>query len=44
MAGFKRVPLRGSDELFRPTGDPSTTPDIVVSAIHEVVDAARNQL
>jgi len=21
MAGFKRVPLRGSDELFRPTGD-----------------------
>ena len=29
MAGFKRVPLRGSDELFRPTGDPNTTPDIV---------------
>jgi len=21
MAGFKRVPLRGSDELFRPTSD-----------------------
>ena len=29
MAGFKRVPLRGSDELFRPTADPNTTPDIV---------------
>ncbi len=26
MPGFKRVPLRGSDELFRPTGD---TGDVV---------------
>ncbi|HEX6348111.1 MAG TPA: hypothetical protein VF160_01835 [Candidatus Dormibacteraeota bacterium] len=29
MAGFKRVPLRGSDELFRPTADPNVQPDLV---------------
>ena len=28
MAGFKRVPLRGSDELFRTTGDPDSEPVI----------------
>lgn len=35
MAGFKRVPLRGSDELFRPTGDTGDvvdTPDVQVDA------------
>jgi hypothetical protein len=34
MAGFKRVPLRGSDELFRPTadaaGDVVDTPEVQI--------------
>lgn len=33
MPGFKRVPLRGSDELFRPTGDAGDvvdTPDVQI--------------
>ena len=33
MPGFKRVPLRGSDELFRPTGDTGDvvdTPDVQI--------------
>ena len=35
MAGFKRVPLRGSDELFRPTGDTGDvvdTPEVQIEA------------
>jgi hypothetical protein len=39
MAGFKRVPLRGSDELFRPTqdtGDVVDTPDVQFEAVAPV--------